>query len=1049
MRSYRPEYYSDTQGAAAYRLDASALEQRLDTLTARNQTHDFEVFCRKLCERLICPNLKPATGPEGGGDSKADSETIAVADEISTLGYIGEANAGRERWAFAFSAKKTWASKARKDIDGIAATDRGYTKVFFVTSQYARAKARAELEDELSKTHGFRVEILDRSWIVDRIIECGYADLAVHYLGVGEVVKEARLGPLDYSRSNDLADLEKSLQDPKAYEGMEGQRVTDALVAAKLSRGLDRPRFETDGRFNRAIRQADDHGTFRQKLEARYERLWTAFYWFDDIALLEREYDVFEAMALSSDAAKNLEFAGNLLQNLFTVTMHGLRTAEEVGLTRRVDRLKARLETLAAEAERPNNALEAETSLLILEVNLAMLEDRQRLAGLWPRFSSVLDRARGLGEFSTDRVVKLVEVFGQIAGDDEAYSHLIDQLAAFVGARVSEGEGAKVLLKRARQISETNGLEAIRLLGRASLQLSKREYAEELVEATYLLSVAYRGAGMLWAARTSALYAVANLTMIAEEDSEYPVEIIPALMLLCWIDVELRHLPELMDSLRLLKGARSRQQLDSASETHLQERLDHLDLVLAAQMLNFTEEELHQVTALPDLLGGLGLTQSQGALLYALGHEDALGAGQDSPDGESFDVLRDLYGKLASQPAGDLDGRPLITNEGPSARYETRILGMRVSVVFATSETSLQAAEAIVGSLESFFATMLSLRVGAHTEIFEIRLVEREGLEEPEFELADDSLSAVVSWPAGASPTSPVLRNLTQPFLLTTAGLVFAATCAGPGIADVLKSLTEDDALMDRGAMIAMGTNSRNRAFNAFASHLGPWTAASETVYPVQADRPLTTSTRLREPTDAGDPSTGPSGEIKDHRRIEVRSIIDIHAWDRAGWTGMFFASVGPNIPPIIGLHFRDKSAARRIFARWRERVGQSDLDNEIHLALIQDLPDQPKSHYAALVTSGMDNRSDGGRFLMVPARLTTMTPATDQNLQRFLSHWRQAGCFLLAAAVFDAQGDIEIQKDLTLLKRDLVLKKYGEITDQDIESVAFGLIARTAPSEA
>lgn len=36
------------------------------------------------------------------------------------------------------------------------------------------------------------------------------------------------------------------------------------------------------------------------------------------------------------------------------------------------------------------------------------------------------------------------------------------------------------------------------------------------------------------------------------------------------------------------------------------------------------------------------------------------------------------------------------------------------------------------------------------------------------------------------------------------------------------------------------------------------------------------------------------------------------------------------------------------------------------------------------MVKSGMDNHSDGGRFLMVPARLTTMTPATDQNIQWF-----------------------------------------------------------------
>src|SRR3546814_20423064 len=83
MRQARPEQYSDSQERSAFKLDASALEQRLDTLTARNQTHDFEIFCRKLCGRVICPNLKPATGPEGGGDRKADTETNATANEIT------------------------------------------------------------------------------------------------------------------------------------------------------------------------------------------------------------------------------------------------------------------------------------------------------------------------------------------------------------------------------------------------------------------------------------------------------------------------------------------------------------------------------------------------------------------------------------------------------------------------------------------------------------------------------------------------------------------------------------------------------------------------------------------------------------------------------------------------------------------------------------------------------------------------------------------------------------------------------------------------------
>jgi len=136
MRWLRPEYYSDTTDRTTYQLDAPTLEYHLETITARNQTHAFEIFCRKLCERTICPNLKPATGPEGGGDSKADTETIPIADEIATLTYLGETQAGRERWAFAFSAKKRWAEKVRSDVAGIVGTEREYQKIFCVTAQF-------------------------------------------------------------------------------------------------------------------------------------------------------------------------------------------------------------------------------------------------------------------------------------------------------------------------------------------------------------------------------------------------------------------------------------------------------------------------------------------------------------------------------------------------------------------------------------------------------------------------------------------------------------------------------------------------------------------------------------------------------------------------------------------------------------------------------------------------------------------------------------------------------------------------------------------------
>lgn len=155
MRELRPECYSDTRDRATYLLSASTLEYHLDSITSRNQTHDFEIFCRKLCQRTICPNLRPQTGPDGGGDSKADAETYPVAEEVSGLFYIGEANGGHERWAFAFSAKAKWSEKVRKDVKGLFETGRRYDKIIFVTSRFAKAKDRARIEDELSSSMAF------------------------------------------------------------------------------------------------------------------------------------------------------------------------------------------------------------------------------------------------------------------------------------------------------------------------------------------------------------------------------------------------------------------------------------------------------------------------------------------------------------------------------------------------------------------------------------------------------------------------------------------------------------------------------------------------------------------------------------------------------------------------------------------------------------------------------------------------------------------------------------------------------------------------------
>src|ERR1700744_2973692 len=83
MRARRPELFSDSTVESQSLLGRELFEYHLETLTSRKEETKFEHFARRLCEREICPNLLPQTGPTGGGDSKTDSENYPVAKSIT------------------------------------------------------------------------------------------------------------------------------------------------------------------------------------------------------------------------------------------------------------------------------------------------------------------------------------------------------------------------------------------------------------------------------------------------------------------------------------------------------------------------------------------------------------------------------------------------------------------------------------------------------------------------------------------------------------------------------------------------------------------------------------------------------------------------------------------------------------------------------------------------------------------------------------------------------------------------------------------------------
>lgn len=86
LRRRRPEKFSDSTIRETGTLDRVVLEHFLSTLNTRNQELQFENFAKKICEKIICPNLLEQTGPVAGGMVKLTHKHSLFRNRISFFG---------------------------------------------------------------------------------------------------------------------------------------------------------------------------------------------------------------------------------------------------------------------------------------------------------------------------------------------------------------------------------------------------------------------------------------------------------------------------------------------------------------------------------------------------------------------------------------------------------------------------------------------------------------------------------------------------------------------------------------------------------------------------------------------------------------------------------------------------------------------------------------------------------------------------------------------------------------------------------------------------
>ena len=1060
MRDRHPDLFSDSVSEVAYEVEREVLSYHLETLTNQKDEAVFENFAQRLCEKFIAPNIRPQTGPVGGGDGKTDAETFPVSGEISARWFIPNNDKAGERKAFAFSAKKTWRSKILSDVAAIAGTKRDYDQIICVTNQFVPAKKSADLQDELLKKHGIPVTVLDRTWLLDRVFKHDSMAIAVEELGVGTGTEKQtkKLGPSDTVRAAELDALEAKIADGSQYQGLPAALVEDARRAALLARGLEHSSADVNGRFDRALRLARDNNIEKLELAIAYEWAWTSHFWHEDHLRTSELYDDVERLALGSDDANDLERLSNLLP-LIRMSVHmGSMDASKGKLKDRTVALKSALEALAVQTNRPNNALHAEAMLLLTRVSERGVEHRDDpLKDIWVSFTDVIRRSEGLGTFPFTSIADALTQIGEFIADSGEFDTLFEAITDALASRSGEGEAATKNVQRAYQkLAKGLPYDAIRWFGRAVTLLIKEEYEDDLSDALLGAGFAFEEVGLPWAARNYTLAAV------NQEFSAFKryggIGALRASVLSRHFDTEftLGRVPQILSVHELEMIVRGAQARTDGQRRHLDQVQEARMMQIASLLLQTPVAKLGDIAQLPDALERLALPMSRTALLYLMGNEDILRTEgwipeQETPEGaETF--MRDLrdYGVKADYPVPDFALEETVT-------LSSNVLGCRIELACANNLVSVGIGEAVLGSLEALLATSLDHRILPRVDHLQLRVTPSDAVDlSPVLTFAD-----VEGEPIGTITHRMVMEYKTKedalsfPNWMRDALLEIFLRFAAPQDAETWgKAVFEEERSLDRALTFSnIPIMLRNLHGDRAQLSLADWIDPADPTYQVKRTETWTVEPAPDAINSFGNARRGEGlapKEMRDaakrkHSKTRWISPIDTQKWDKAKWNGTLFMWSPPGLdmpPPMLGLAYENPSAAKDIFTSWRKRYGDDDVKDELKITIVRGISRDSPAAYAVMVSQNPDNVpiSEENIFGFV-SRINRMYPHSTQNLDQFLADYARHGRYVLFPAHMPNKvAQPEPILDLPIGKHNLTVINAWEIATNDMTAMVLDL---------
>ena len=1015
MRERHPDLFSDSVACTEYEVSREILSYHLETLTNQKDETAFEHFSMRLCEKFIAPNMRPQTGPVGGGDGKTDSETYPVSSEIAQRWFVPDQHKANERKAFAFSAKKEWRPKVKMDVAAIAGTERNYDQIYFITNQFVPAKKSAEVQDELTKRHGIPVTILDRTWLLDRVFGHESMDIAVEELGIGKGLEKhsRKRGPTDIAREAELAELEKKIGDGTQYQEHSSVLAEDARRAAILSRSLELAEIEVNGRFDRAVRLAREFGNRKLELSATYDWAWTSHFWYEDHVRTSELYEEVESLAITSDDANDLELLNNLLSLIRVSVQSGCLDTSKGKLNSRTKYLKEALSNLAVEKNRPNNALHAEAILLMARVSEKGVAHRDDpLINIWVEFTDVIKRADGLGTFPFTTIAEALIQIGEFIADSKEFDILFETITNALATRSSEGEAATKNVQRAYQkLAKKLPYDAIRYFGRAVALLVKEEYEEDLLDALVGISFAFEQVGLHWAARNFALAATSSQFYRFKKSGS--LSAVRPSILARYFDTELMlgRIPQVLSAHELELIVRSSQS-QTEGEIRLLGHTQQLHMMQVGALLLRTKfSELEQARQLPETLNRLALPMSRAALLFLMGHEKTLREENSIPDsetGESVSLFfKDMYnyGEQLSLPCPDFCLKEKVT-------LTSNVLGCRIELECENNLISLGIGEALLGSLEAMLATSLDHLIFPQLDTLKILVGTYDQIgAKPvlQFEEVGGVSIGKITHKKDMKYSTKEDNFLFTSWLKDSVLDIFLRFAMPQDVEKWLNDVFQEERGLDRSLTFS-NIPMMLENLHGDRTHLSvaDWIDPSDKLYEVLRTEPLLFEQQDSQASkdskrEVEAPTDGVFNSNRKHSKIKLVSPIDAQKWDKAGWNGTIFFWSPPNdsdAPPVIGLAFENKKKAREIFSGWRTRFGEDDIKGDLQITIVRGIAADNPAAYAVMVGANPDNvpvtKDNVFGFI---SRINRMYPTSTYNLDAFLADYARHNKFVLIPA--------------------------------------------------